>query len=119
VDGYYVGVVDSFDGVFQRLDLPTGEHEVVVHLPGYRSYRQKNLFRPGESYHFKAILEPLPPGTPDEPVPQPAPGNPEPRESREPRRAPRSVPPAAGAESAVPRRPAVPARSRPPGPDAG
>jgi hypothetical protein len=72
VDGYYVGLVDQFDGVFQRLDLPTGEHEITVYLPGYRSYRQRTLFRPGESYHFKAILEPLPAGAPAEPAPQPS-----------------------------------------------
>jgi hypothetical protein len=70
LDGYFVGIVDQFDGVFQRLDLPTGEHEVTVYLKGYRPYRERTLFRPGESYHFKAILEPLPAGTPDEPPPQ-------------------------------------------------
>ena len=73
VDGYYVGVVDSFDGVFQRLDLPTGEHEVSIYLPGYRTYTQRNLFRPGAGYHFKASLEPLPAGAPDEPAPKPSP----------------------------------------------
>jgi len=73
VDGYLVGAVDSFDGVFQRLDLPTGEHEIVAYAKGYRSYRQRTLFRPGESYHFKGILEPLPPGAPEEPQPQPSP----------------------------------------------
>lgn len=71
LDGYYVGVVDKFDGVFQRLDLPPGEHELTVYLPGYRTFRQKTLFRPGEGYHFKAILEPLPAGAPEEPAPQP------------------------------------------------
>jgi hypothetical protein len=71
LDGYYVGVVDQFDGIFQRLELPAGEHELTVYLPGYRTYRQKTLFRPGEGYGFKAILEPLPPGTPDEPAPTP------------------------------------------------
>lgn len=70
LDGYFVGIVDQFDGVFQRLDLPTGEHEVAVYMKGHRSYRQRTLFRPGESYHFKAILEPLPAGAPDEPAPQ-------------------------------------------------
>ncbi|HET7694798.1 MAG TPA: PEGA domain-containing protein [Vicinamibacterales bacterium] len=97
VDGYYVGVVDQFDGVFQRLDLPTGEHEISVYLPGHRTYTQRTLFRPGATYHFKAILEPLPAGTPEEPVPQPAPGAPrggdpydpqgygDPRERRDPR----------------------------------
>lgn len=73
LDGYYVGLVDEFDGVFQRLDLPTGDHEISVYLPGYRTYRQRTLFRPGENYHFKAILEPLAPGTAAEPQPQPVP----------------------------------------------
>jgi hypothetical protein len=72
LDGYYVGVVDQFDGVFQRLDLPTGEHELTVYLPGYRSYRQKTLFRPGEGYHFKAILEPQAAGEAAEPHPTPS-----------------------------------------------
>ena len=62
VDGFLVGSVDQFDGVFQRLDLPTGEHEIVAYAKGYHSYRQRTLFRPGESYHFKGILEALPPG---------------------------------------------------------
>ena len=81
-------MVDQFDGVFQRLDLPTGEHEIVVYMPGHQSYRQKTLFRPGESYHFKGILEPLPPGAPEEPPPQPAarpePDQNQPRDPRDP-----------------------------------
>src|SRR3954463_15414026 len=28
VDGYYAGIVDDFDGVFQRLHVPAGQHEV-------------------------------------------------------------------------------------------
>jgi hypothetical protein len=77
VDGFLVGSVDQFDGVFQRLDLPTGEHEIVAYAKGYRSYRQRTLFRPGESYHFKGILEPLPAGAPEEPAPQPSANRPE------------------------------------------
>jgi PEGA domain len=70
VDGYYVGRVNSFDGVFQRLDLPPGEHELVVYRDGYRTYRQKNLFRPGEGYKYQAVLEPLGPGEAQEPRPK-------------------------------------------------
>ena len=73
VDGYYVGVVDQFDGIFQRLDMPLGEHEISVYLPGYRTYRQRTLFRPGQGYDFKVILEPLPPGAQPEPKPEPSP----------------------------------------------
>ena len=30
VDGYYAGVVDSYDGFFQRLHLPPGEHDIEL-----------------------------------------------------------------------------------------
>jgi hypothetical protein len=89
LDGYFVGVVDQFDGVFQRLDLPLGEHELAVYLKGYRPYRQKTLFRPGESYHIKAILEPLPAGTADEPPPQPSANSPDLYSQNQYRRDPR------------------------------
>ena len=83
--GYFVGVVDQFDGVFQRLDVPAGEHEISVYLQGYRTYRQKTLFRPGEGYHFKAILEPLAAGAPAEAAPQPSSTGPDPyRDPRDP-----------------------------------
>ena len=86
VDGYMVGIVDQFDGIFQRLDLPAGEHEVVIYMKGYRPYVERALFRPGQSYHFKAILEPLPAGAPDEPMPHPSANAPDPyNQGRDPR----------------------------------
>lgn len=71
LDGYYVGVVNDFDGTWQRLDLPSGDHEITVYLQGYQTYRQRTFFRPGQDYHFKAILEPLAAGASQEPPPQP------------------------------------------------
>ena len=41
VDGYYAGIVDDFDGTFQRLHVPPGEHEIELWLDGYRTVRQK------------------------------------------------------------------------------
>jgi hypothetical protein len=35
VDGYFAGTVDDFDGVFQRLHLETGAHQITVQAPGY------------------------------------------------------------------------------------
>jgi hypothetical protein len=35
VDGYYVGIVDNFDGIFQRLHVESGPHRVEVRAPGY------------------------------------------------------------------------------------
>ena len=71
LDGYYVGLVDQFDGTFQRLDLPPGQHEITVYDKGYHTFTQTTVFRPGQSYHFKAILEPLAAGATQDPVPTP------------------------------------------------
>jgi hypothetical protein len=36
-DGYYVGIVDDFDGIFQRLHVESGPHRVEVRAPGYEA----------------------------------------------------------------------------------
>ena len=41
VDGYYAGIVDDFDGTFQRLHVPPGAHEIELWLDGYRTVRQQ------------------------------------------------------------------------------
>ncbi len=47
VDGYYAGVVDDFDGLFQRLNLPPGRHELSFKLDGYRTHRMR-LYVPAD-----------------------------------------------------------------------
>ncbi|HVH27723.1 MAG TPA: PEGA domain-containing protein [Vicinamibacterales bacterium] len=37
VDGYFVGVVDEFDGIFQRLHLEAGPHRIEVRVPGFET----------------------------------------------------------------------------------
>ena len=37
VDGYYAGIVDDFDGFFQRLTLEIGPHEIEIEAPGFES----------------------------------------------------------------------------------
>jgi hypothetical protein len=39
VDGYYAGIVDDFDGLFQRLNISPGRHEISFKLEGFRTYR--------------------------------------------------------------------------------
>jgi hypothetical protein len=34
VDGYYVGIVDDFDGAFQHVNLEAGAHRVEIQAPG-------------------------------------------------------------------------------------
>jgi hypothetical protein len=38
VDGYYAGTVDDFDGIFQRLNVPPGRHDITLKLDGYRTH---------------------------------------------------------------------------------
>jgi PEGA domain len=37
VDGFFVGTVDEFDGVFQRLHIEAGAHRIEVRAPGYET----------------------------------------------------------------------------------
>jgi hypothetical protein len=41
VDGYYAGVADDFDGIFQRLNLAPGRHDISLRLEGYRTQNFK------------------------------------------------------------------------------
>ncbi len=38
VDGYYAGIVDDFDGIFQRLNVSPGRHDITFKLEGYQSH---------------------------------------------------------------------------------
>src|SRR5215510_2975271 len=76
VDGYYAGVVDSFDGTFQRLYAQPGSHEVQLYLPGHRSFAQTLYLQPGNTISIKHTMQPLQPGDP-EPVRPAAPPRPQ------------------------------------------
>ena len=73
VNGYFVGTVDDFDGVFQRLRLPVGGHEIAVHLEGFRTLRQTIYAQPGSTMSIRAALAPLQPGEAGDPLPVPSP----------------------------------------------
>lgn len=77
VDGFYAGIVDDFDGVFQELPLPPGGHSIVLYLEGYRTVRH-NLYLPhGSRYTLREALLRLPPGATSDP-PELAPAIPTP-----------------------------------------
>ena len=48
VDGYFAGLVDDFDGISQRLRAKPGEHQIDVYMPGFQTFSEKMLFRPGQ-----------------------------------------------------------------------
>jgi PEGA domain len=71
VDGYYAGIVDDFDGTFQRLRLPPGQHEIQIYLSGYRTVHQHLFLTPDNTFKLKYQMEKLGPG--DQPEPRPVP----------------------------------------------
>jgi len=77
VDGYYAGIVDDFNGFFQRLRLSPGEHEITVYLEGYRTVHQHINLSRHSSYKINYVLQTLgagessekPPAVPTVPTP--------------------------------------------------
>ena len=57
VDGYYVGVVDSFDGAFQKLTLDGGGHKLELKADGYEPLQFDVLITPGETVTYKGELK--------------------------------------------------------------
>jgi hypothetical protein len=76
VDGYFAGVVDDYDGAFQRLRLKSGPHEIEVYLDGYRSLRQTVYLTPGSTFKLRGELAKLGAGEAAEPAPVPKAGPP-------------------------------------------
>ncbi len=56
VDGYYVGVIDSYDGAFQRLNIEEGPHKVEVRAEGYEPVQFDVMVTPGETITYKGEL---------------------------------------------------------------
>ena len=71
VDGYYAGVVDDFDGTFQRLHVEPGQHEIELYLDGYRTVKQKVYLAPDNTFKIKYKMEKLAAGEQPEARPQP------------------------------------------------
>jgi hypothetical protein len=55
-DGYYVGVVDDFDGVFQHLNLTSGAHRIEIRAPGFPPVSFDVNVVPGETMTYHAGL---------------------------------------------------------------
>jgi hypothetical protein len=57
IDGYYVGVVDSFDGMFQKLGIEAGTHRVEIRADGYEPAQFEVMVMPGETITYKGELK--------------------------------------------------------------
>ncbi len=58
VDGYYAGIVDDFDGVFQSLTLEEGPHRIEVVRPGFAPLEFDVRIRRGDRIHYRGDLRP-------------------------------------------------------------
>jgi hypothetical protein len=60
VDGYYAGVVDDFDGIFQRLHLDSGPHRIEVRAPGYEPLMFEVRITPDHTTTYQGEMKRLP-----------------------------------------------------------
>ncbi len=56
VDGYYAGVVDDYDGVFQHLNLEAGPHRIEIQTEGYEPIGFNVQAVPGRTITYRANL---------------------------------------------------------------
>jgi hypothetical protein len=56
VDGYYAGVVDDYDGVFQHLNLEAGPHHIEIEEQGYPPIAFDVRVEPGRTITYRANL---------------------------------------------------------------
>jgi len=57
VDGYFAGMVDQFDGSFQKLTLNGGRHKVEVRADGYETAEFDVLITPDQTVTFQGELK--------------------------------------------------------------
>ena len=53
-DGYYVGIVNDFDGIFQHLNLEAGPHHIEIENEGYGAIGFDVYIRPGQTIAYRA-----------------------------------------------------------------
>ena len=69
IDNYFAGTVDDFDGMFQRLHIEPGPHDVTLYHDGYRTVRQRIYIQPSGTFRVRYNMVPLAPGEVAEPRP--------------------------------------------------
>lgn len=71
IDGYYAGIVDDFDGVFQRLRVPPGEHEITLYRDGFKTVHQTVYLTADSTFKVRYTMERLGAGEVAEARPKP------------------------------------------------
>jgi hypothetical protein len=59
VDGYFAGIVDEFDGFWQRLHVEPGPHRIEVRADGYEPLSFEVRILPDRTITYSGELKPL------------------------------------------------------------
>lgn len=57
VDGYYMGIVDDFDGVFQGMQLEAGAHKIEIRAPGFQTISFDVRIEPNDTISYRGQLQ--------------------------------------------------------------
>jgi hypothetical protein len=60
IDGYYTGIVDDMDGMFQKLRIEAGPHRIEVQEPGFETLTFNVRIEPGRTTTYRGGLKKLP-----------------------------------------------------------
>jgi hypothetical protein len=60
VDGYYAGIVDDFDGIWQQLRLDDGGHRIEVRKPGLTPLTFDVMVQPGRTITYRGDMRVTP-----------------------------------------------------------
>jgi hypothetical protein len=58
-DGFYVGIVDDFDGIFQRLNLKIGRHHLEIRAVAYETLAFDVYIQPGRTITYRRSMVPI------------------------------------------------------------
>lgn len=59
VDGYYAGIVDDFDGLFQRLTLTVGRHRLEICAAGFETLAVDVDIQPARTITYRLSMVPI------------------------------------------------------------
>jgi hypothetical protein len=59
VDGYFVGTVDDFNGLFQRLNVDAGAHRIELRAPGYETVEFEVFITDRETITYRGEMKPV------------------------------------------------------------
>lgn len=69
IDGRYAGRVDDFDGIFQKMRVTPGHHQIAIWREGYRTEFHNLYFTDGRTEYLRGNMERLRPGMASGPRP--------------------------------------------------